>query len=89
MVINSSFPRTCSIYTLKRDDIPLLLQWIKKDSPQTVFFGAGNVTRTRDLWLYLRVTIYLLKSIVKCYSIDCSKKVVFIQNIVNIQTLVS
>ena len=37
------------IYTLKCDDIPLLSQWIKKDSPQTVFFGAGNVTRTRDL----------------------------------------
>ena len=35
-------------YTLKRDDIPLLSQWIKKfDKPKLVeFFGRGRRTRS-------------------------------------------
>ena len=32
------------IYSLSTDDMPLLSQWIKKDSPKTVFFGADDGT---------------------------------------------
>ena len=48
------------IYTLKRDDMPLLSQWIKNPrSEERGFFGATDPIRTDDL-LITSELLYLL-----------------------------